>query len=638
MSPSSESPWPDVTIRPHHGLPTLHRDGRPWFGLGAERPYLGDNVALFRTLESVGARFFQSDATCGEDIYHPQLRFWHGPEAYDGAAMDAYFRRVLGDCPDALLLLRVYAGAPEWWVDSHPDDLQVYADGQTRRELQQIAAPRQVPSLASPAWRKDCVGAMRAFVRWLIASGWSKKVGGLLISYGITWEWGILGTDGLPDYSAHAETYFQNYLRGKYGDDAALSRAWGRPAQIADARIPAADARRRPGGEAGRRILPDEQDVIDHQQSLSEMNADHLLALCRAAREESGGRLMLGACYGYTLTAREQTPFTGLFGAGGFLGGHHALRRVARSPDLDFISSPYAYANRRPADGMLFEHGPLGTFRRHGKAVLDENDNYTFINPPGGDARLAALDVGGAADLAESILMLRWAFGLALARGKHLWLTELTGWLNPYRPNFEHPEILAEITRLNRLGENLVARDRSSRPQIVLVLDEGSLAHVTLDHKLFERKVYRAMAPLMRLGCALEVLLLDDFLQTDEPPWKLAAVSGVHDPAALRRLRAYRARFPELSVLASDEPGFYPEPPQIRLAAEQAGVHFYAPAGVCAWENRSMLFVLGETREVTLPAPAGGIEAFSQTPFTTGSEIQLAHPSGHPALYVWDAV
>ena len=121
--------------------------------------------------------------------------------------MDRYFKLVLGECPDALLLLRVYAGAPEWWLDANPRHLQVYADGTTERELQGTVM-RRLPSLASPLWRKECVQAMREFVRWLIRSGWSRHVGAFLVSYGITWEWAIPGTDGLPDYSPHAVRYF----------------------------------------------------------------------------------------------------------------------------------------------------------------------------------------------------------------------------------------------------------------------------------------------------------------------------------------------------------------------------------------------------------------------------------------------
>ena len=634
LTPSAE--WPDVRIHNHHGVPTLHRDGQPWFGLGAERPFIGDNVALFRTLESAGARFLQCDATCSEDIYHSELRFWHGPGRFDGSAMDRYFKLVLGECPDALLLLRVYAGAPEWWLDANLGHLQVYADGTNARELQR-AGERRLPSLASPLWREECVQAMREFVRWLIRSGWSRHVGACLVSYGITWEWSILGTDGLPDYSPHAARYFREFLRKKYGSDAALSEAWGRLSQIDSAEIPGRERRERAGGEAGLRVTPGEQDVIDHQQTLSEMTADMLLSLCAAAKEESSGRLTLGAFYGYTLTAREQTPFTGLYGAGGFLGGHHATGRVVRSPHLDFLASPYAYSNRRPANGMLFEHGPLGTCHRHGKAWLDENDNYTFINPTNGDSRLVALDVGAAETLEETVVMLRWAFGLALARGKHLWLTELTGWLNAYRPNFDHPTVLEEINRLQQLGEKLVTRDRSNRAQIAIVLDEFSVARQTLDHKAFEQKVYRAMAPLMRMGCAVEVLLLEDLLEESFPAWKIVAPFGIHDPAAIRRLAAYQESHPEVRFHWNAEPGFYPSPLEVRKSAEAAGVHFFASDGVCAWENASMLLVQGDAPEVMLDRPRTCVEMFSGRPFSTNTSLRLAVPKpGSPALFVWE--
>ena len=633
MSPATQA-WPEVCIQDHHGVPTLHRSGKPWFGLGAERPFIGDNVALFRTLSSAGAQFLQCDATCSEDIYHPELRFWHGPDEFDGSAQDQYFQKVLGDKPEALLLLRVYAGAPDWWLDAHPDHLQVYADGTTERELQR-AGMKRLPSLASPLWREECAQAMREFVRWLIRSGWSRHVGAFLVSSGITWEWAIPGTDGLPDYSPQAVRYFRDFLRKKYGNAAALSEAWGRPSRIDAAEIPGRERRERAGGEVGLRATPGEQDVIDHQQTLSEMTADILLALCEAAKEESQGALTLGAFYGYTLTAREQTPFTGLYGAGGFLGGHHALGRVVRSPHLDFLASPYAYSNRRPSNGMLFEHGPLGTCHRHGKAWFDENDNYTFINPTNGDPRLISLDVGAAETFEETVVMLRWAFGLALARGKHLWLTELTGWLNDYRPNFDHPAVLEEIDRLQQLGERLVTRDRSNRSQIAIVLDEFSIAHQTLDHRAFEQKVYRAMAPLMRMGCAVEVLLLEDLLEESHPAWKIVAPFGIHDSAAIRRLAAYRDRQPQIKFCWNEEAGFYPEPCEVRKFAVDAGVHFFAPDGVCAWENASMLLVQGDMQEVAFDRPRSGVEMFSGRPFSTDASKIISpcrNPSRPPCL------
>lgn len=61
----------------------------------------------------------------------------------------------------------------------------------------------------------------------------------------------------------------------------------------------------------GLRPEPAARHVIDHQQSLSEMNCDLLLSLASTIRRETGSRPLVGTWYGYTLTAREQTAFTG---------------------------------------------------------------------------------------------------------------------------------------------------------------------------------------------------------------------------------------------------------------------------------------------------------------------------------------
>ena len=199
----------------------MHRDNKPWFGWGAERPIVGKNRTIFEHLNGCGLRHIHLDATCSEDIYHPELRFWHGPGEYDGTFQNSYFKYITEACPEALVQLRIYVGAPEWWMDQHPDHLQIYSDGSHQRELQR-AGMRRVPSLASPLWRKELGMAMEAYVQWLIKSGWSKRVSALFIGYGITWEWALLGSDGFLDYSVHAQSYFRQWVQKKYETEEAL--------------------------------------------------------------------------------------------------------------------------------------------------------------------------------------------------------------------------------------------------------------------------------------------------------------------------------------------------------------------------------------------------------------------------------
>lgn len=176
-----------------------------------------------------------------------------------------------------MLQLRIYAGAPPWWGEAHPEHCQVYGDGSCEREIQR-GGVRRLPSLASPLWRTEINEALRRYIGWLEESGWSKRVSALFICYGITWEWSILGSDGLPDYSVHACDYFRQWLLARYGTEAKLAAARGQDVDFETAEIPDARRRSRAGGANGLRQVPTEQDVIDHQQSLSEMNADLLLS------------------------------------------------------------------------------------------------------------------------------------------------------------------------------------------------------------------------------------------------------------------------------------------------------------------------------------------------------------------------
>ena len=596
---SNNRNFPSISISSKTGVPTLYRDNKPWFGWGGQRPIVGKNRSIFEHLKECGSRQVHLDATCGEDIYHPELRFWHGPGEYDGTFQDSYFRHITEACPEALVQLRISVGAPEWWMDQHPDHLQIYSDGSDHRELQR-AGMRRVPSLASPLWRKEIKMAMEAYVQWLIQSGWSKRVSALFISYGITWEWALLGSDGFLDYSEHAQAYFRQWVQKKYETEEALSAAWGRKTHFEEIQIPSAERRARPGGPSrgrtgprGQRGTPDEQDVIDHQASLSDMNVDVLLSLADVAKHASSGEAMVGSFYGYTLTAREQAPFTGLYGAGGFQGGHHALGRVLRSPNVDFLASPFSYANRDLGSGLLIEHVPLASLHAHGKAFFDENDLYPHTNQPDDDDRAKSISIGVARNLRESILYLRLAIMQAIVRGKHQWLTELTGWVGKMYDNFSDPQVRAEITHLNHLAESLIHLDRSPVAETAFVLDEFSVAHLTLDHTGFRDSVYKASTTWAHAGAPIDILLLEDLDSPSADRYRLVVPACLRSSDSIRFFEKWRKTHPETHVWWDGTPQWYPPDSSEALAREMktAGVHRYIEDSVTVWANASMVGV-----------------------------------------------
>jgi len=611
---TSPGDWPDITLD-HSFPPTMRLGGRHWFGLGAHRPYLPPHLEIYERLAGQGVRQFQCDATCAEDIYHPQLRFWHGPDDFGSPEQETQFASLLEIQPDALIQLRIYVGCPEWWLDRHPGECQIYGDGGDRCSLQRTPCER-LPSLASERWRRDACAAMRRYVRWLVEKGWSRHVSGLFICNGITWECSILGSDRFPDYSPQATLYFRQWLRDRYRSREALEEAWGRPVTFEEAVIPSQERRLAAGKGLGLRPVPAFQDVVDHQLCLSDKNADLLLAVAAAAREESGGHVPIGTFYGYTLTAREQTPFTGQYGAGGFQGGHHALGRVLRSPDIDFIASPFNYANRDLGTGLLMEHVPLASIHAHGKAFFDENDLYAFNNPQSGDDRASGISVGFTETREETLSIFRMALAQSIVRGKHQWFIELTGWIGEVAENFSDPELLREIARLNLLGEELISADRSSVTETAFVIDEKSVAYLPLDSRDFLERVYHGSVRWGHLGAPFDLLLLEDLLTLGDVPYKLVVPACIKSPSALRDFSSWMARHPGVHVLWDGAPDYFPPATNAPLieAMTVAGVHRYVEAPVTVWANRMMVLVHNSAPgilPVKFTGPCKGRELFS---------------------------
>jgi hypothetical protein len=622
ISSLTASKWPAMRVAQASGIPTIHLDNKPWFGMAANRPYFGNHLEIFERLASAGLKHFHFDATCSEDLYHPELCFWKGPNSFDPSAQEDYFKKLVSICPDALFTLRVGVYAPSWWLDAHPGECQMYVDGRCQIELQR-AGIRRLPSLASTLWQQAANHALRKYVEWLMQSGWSKRVCALFLSNGITWEWGLLGTDGLIDYSAPGVAYFRRFVRKKYQTEQSLSKAWGKTRSFDDIEVPGAEERLQSFGPAGLRPTPEYQHVIDHQQSLSAMNADFLLSLAATTKKVSDGQALVGAFYGYTLTGREQSEFTGRFGAGGFFGGHHELSSVLQSPDIDFLASPFHYANRSLGSGLLLEHVPLASVFAHGKAFWDENDIWAHNNPPGPGALPSVMSVGYTSTPKKTLLNYRRAWASAIVRGKHQWLTELTGWIGDFRENFSDSVLLDEIRRMNSISGDLIQRKRSSVVEVAYVLDEKSIAHLSSDHKDFLSKVYHRTVVWAQLGTPFDVILLDDLLASSEH-YRLIIPACIKQAAAIDRLSAWQKK--GLSNVLWDGTNLWYPPEDISTllqAYEDSGVHRYMEQGT-VWANSSMVMThvdLPGEYTIRFRQPCTGIEFFSDQPFSTQSGV-----------------
>ncbi|PTX99968.1 hypothetical protein DB346_19365 [Verrucomicrobia bacterium LW23] len=514
----------------------------PEFPLMVSRPIQHQQLTPFRELYAQGIRVLHVDATFSEDFFHTEMRAWKGPGEFDYSYQAAYWRKLLEACPDAKFCLRLNSASPPWWDELHPAELQQYADGTAEAAFQRTAR-RTLPSLASQTWRKAACGALAHFLRWLESEGWADRIWGLFLCYGITWEWGILGTDRFPDYSAPMQGRFREWLREAYRNDVeALRNAWGDAVVTFEtAAIPGEAARLAACngvawggiGSAELRQFPRDRAAADFQNCMSDTNCDYLLDLGRTVREVAGTRYKLGSFYGYTLTSREHTAFTSQYGAGGLAGGHHAFGKFLRSRLFDFNASPYAYADRDLGRGCLIQHFPRASCQLHGVRVYDENDLKTFLVADAQDDR--TISIGQTRTLEDTVRHQRWALAQALCHSTTYWWTELSGWIGAYLPNFDHPEILSELRQHSRAFEQLGGEAEPESAPVAIIIDERSIAALSLASKLFRDEVYQQLAAWSWCGAPFDVWLAEDVTPETMRHVRLAYVFAPAPSLALRK-------------------------------------------------------------------------------------------------------
>ena len=169
------------------------------------------------------------------------------------------------------------------------------------------------------------------------------------------------------DTSPAAAAKFRAWTRTRYGDDVvALRAAWFDGTARFDSIVPpdAADAAR-PGdrfirsGRRGRR-------VVDYHLFLSDTTAARLADLAMAVKEASEGCLLVGVGYGETLEGSHPS------------GGHLALGKVMRTPEIDFVAGPPSYASREAGGSAAFA-APVDSFPLNGKLYLSIEDYRTSL-------------------------------------------------------------------------------------------------------------------------------------------------------------------------------------------------------------------------------------------------------------------
>ena len=212
-------------------------------------------------------------------------------------------------------------------------------------------------------------------------------------------------------------------------------------------------------------LFNENRSVIDLRMFLNHTVSSTITELLRAVKQASGGKMLAGVYYGYSLyvAGPYQAPFS----------GHHALGKVLDSPDLDFLISPVRYDDRGigGASGSMI---PVGSMRKHNKLYVSEADNRL----------VHSWDRNGRVDtLRDSKAIVEREFACSLVCGFGLeWLDFGEGWL-PYDSRL--CQVLENCQRVAKevTAENRVRRDYDNA--IAVVIDEKAIHHGAYDQRLF---------------------------------------------------------------------------------------------------------------------------------------------------------
>ena len=426
-------------VAPLGGAPSLFINGAP-FPAAAYMTYLteyGDYAAFARA----GYRLFSLpvlfagrwiNAAVDNPPFHAGI--FDKKDAPDFSALDAAVRRVLGACPDAFVFPRLNLSMPLWWIEENPAE----TDSSGRREL-----------LFSDRYRAAAGEMLRTVIRHIEGSDYVSHIAGYQLAGGNTEEWFHFDLNG--GLSENARPYFAAYLRES-------------DAEGCGSRLPDLAALSGAGPYHGDGLLARYLDFAN----LSVARTVSLFAA--VAKAETGGRLAVGAFYGYSLEVSSP------------LWGTHALRVLLDCPDVDFICSPNSYIGLRDPDADWTEMYPADSVRLHGKFPMQECDVRTHLTRPLYEAapaydpekRFTAPIWRGLGSREEAVSMLRKTFARQLTRGNGFW------WFDMWGGWFRDPVLMRELAAMRTIyADSLKEENRRYAAELAVFVDESAFAFMT---------------------------------------------------------------------------------------------------------------------------------------------------------------
>ena len=493
---------------------------------------LGDTVRLAADAQ-VDFVTFSTDTSwgCGN---------WWAPPGDPPAfgRIDAAIGRIVAANPNALVVPRVSADAPDWMLERDPSMRMVFDKGYAVR----------MSSVSARPYREAACAEVERLARHLRAK-FPRNFAGLHVAGQNSAEWFYMMSQSgeLSGYDVHTRDAFRAWLAERGEEDAAT------------AQVPS----------------PEERRVMRFGEFRQEEMASLLCDLGAAVKRGSGGGSLAIFFYGYTWELGSVAP-------GAAETGHFFVDWIMRHGKgvIDGFSAPFSYSDRGwPGSSPVM--APAETYLRNGFLWFNEDDYRTHHE----DLWSFPINVGLKNDspfITRNALLRNGA--LDILRGHGGWWMDLCG-----RGWFRDADLWRIRKALNALDDAMMRRERPYSPEIAIVVDERSLMRNGFGS-------WEETAPPLALarlrfnlcGATHGQYLLDDVL-ADPPDCKLLFIAYARDwsPKRRARLEEIKRMRPEMRVVEAMTPDDV-SMESIEKQAKAAGVHFYTrpmAATVCAAEG-----------------------------------------------------
>lgn len=526
---------------------------------------------------------------------------FENPNSPDYSEFEEAVKTILKKCPEAIIFPRIYVSMPKWWLDSHPDEVVETQNG-GKREI-----------MFSDVFRKDAAEFIVTIVRHIKNSEYASRIAGWQLCGGQTQEWFHHNLCGSLCNSA-AEPY-RRWVEENYGEK--------------NAALPTVEEFQFSG--------EDEQKSENAKRYSYFCNlgvAKSLEFFAKTVKEETDRKQVVGAFYGYSFES-----------CGTVLFGSHALRYLLASGEIDFFSSPNAYANSRGFGIDWADMMPVDSIVHHGKLCFIECDIRTYLTISIQEARPGVYPDDMYKVDGESVWVgpptpelsrqaLRKSFAHQISKRSAIW------WFDMWGGWYDDPLLMDEVIKMKQICDKELGKEKAKlSPEIVFFADETGYANM-FNNAPQLHGIIGTRTAMGNIGAPYDSVMVEDaeaVLKNYKAavfPMPIPSEAGKKAMQLCEKLGIpYISATPEHYVLTVDKLCSFITKSDVHIYSEEKDV-VYAGNGYVGLHTAT-----GGVKNIKLPQPycvtsVFGTKAFSQITDT----IQFELNENETALFSIDAV